>query len=432
MDKYIFLLAAGLCIQFTLICQPVSFTAGPQKLIRHSALLPNVEPHIAVNPHNGNHMVIVTMVYDSAAESDLRTHIAIFATKDNWRTYKQTDLNLKVGFDPWVAIKNDSQVVVVALGAFELTPRTKLLYYTSNDGGMTWPNNPISLGGTHDHPTMIIDRSRNDRLWLLSSTTRRYSGTPPAFAAYLNYSDDWKKFRDSGSIILTGPGNSNTLTAAVTSKGKVILPFINFSVKAGEPTTASIKCVTTWDGKNFSDTIVMAENSGLRKGFPVMAVDTSWKCRDRRYLLRNSGHGADRSDGLFMRYSDNDSNWSYDVRVDHNLSSKKYIRTAAMAINKNGIVGVVWVDRRNDPRLERNDIYFTISADHGEWFEKEKRITKQSYQPFTIKNGLAANRHPSGGDYMGCVAKPDGSFQIVWADSRAGVFQLYTCNIKVD
>ena len=38
----------------------------------------------------------------------------------------------------------------------------------------------------------------------------------------------------------------------------------------------------------------------------------------------------------------------------------------------------------------------------------------------------------SGGDYMGLVATPDGSFQVVWADSRSDYFQLYTSNIKVD
>ena len=57
--------------------------AGKNQLISFKyPLLPLVEPHLAVNPQNNKHMVAAAIVFDSAATSESRTHIAVFATKD--------------------------------------------------------------------------------------------------------------------------------------------------------------------------------------------------------------------------------------------------------------------------------------------------------------------------------------------------------------
>jgi hypothetical protein len=62
---------------------------------------------------------------------------------------------------------------------------------------------------------------------------------------------------------------------------------------------------------------------------------------------------------------------------------------------------------------------------------EELRITEINSDPLTPANGKTGERFISGGDYIGCVAKPDGSFQVLWSDSRTGIFQLYTSNIQV-
>ena len=89
---------------------------------------------------------------------------------------------------------------------------------------------------------------------------------------------------------------------------------------------------------------------------------------------------------------------------------QKFIRTAAIAINKKGIPGVAWVHRRNDSSLKKNDNYSTVSSDGGKSFQQEVRVTSMNSDPMTAANGKAAERHISGGAYMSCVAKPDGSF----------------------
>jgi hypothetical protein len=171
----------------------------------------------------------------------------------------------------------------------------------------------------------------------------------------------------------------------------------------------------------------------LAKGFAVLAVDMSGKYKERTYFVKNTGSTPRRSNGLYLQYSDSiNGPWSPDIRIDHNYADEKLMRTAAIAINPDGIVGIVWVDRRNDPELKKNDIYFAVSIDGGLTFENEVKVTDSSSDPSVEGNGKAGERFISGGDYMGCVAKPDGTFQVVWADNRSGVFQLYTSNIQVN
>ena len=80
---------------------------------------------------------------------------------------------------------------------------------------------------------------------------------------------------------------------------------------------------------------------------------------------------------------------------------------------------------------KKNDLYFTVSLDGGKTFRNEIRVTDISSDPLVPGNGKTGERFMSGGDYMGLEAKPDGSFQVVWADSRTGIFQLYTSTIKI-
>ncbi len=406
--------------------------AGKNQLISFKyPLLPLVEPHLAVNPQNNKHMVTVAMVFDSAAASLSRSHIAVFATKDNGKTWKQTDLPMTHGGDPWVAIKNDNDVALVGLVGFGSSQKNGLIYYSSHDGGFTWNNDTVMFGGGHDHATMVINPWENNRLYVLSSFMKRDTSKQLISYAWLKYTDDWRRFVSPPSLYTIGPRNSNTLTAAIHPGGAVVLPFLEYSVENNQAGAPVFKYIYSIDDK-LSNPILITDRAGLSKGFAVLAVDTIGKYKGRIYFVKNTGTSPTRSNGLYIQYSDSiGGQWSPDIRIDHNYADEKLMRTAAVAINKDGILGIVWVDRRNDPELKKNDIYFTISTDGGQTFEKEVRVTSVNSDPSVKGNGKAGERFISGGDYIGCAAKPDGTFQLVWADSRSGIFQLYTSNIKV-
>jgi Neuraminidase (sialidase) len=168
----------------------VQIIVGRNQLINSASnRFPTVEPHLAVNP-----MVVAAIVFDSAAVSESRTHIVVYATKDNGRNWKQTNLSMTVGFDPWVAIKNDNEVALVALVGFGSSHHNGLVYYASHDGGFTWGNDMIKFGGGHDHPTLIVNPKENDRLYILSSFVKRDSAKQMISYAWLNFTDNWDSF----------------------------------------------------------------------------------------------------------------------------------------------------------------------------------------------------------------------------------------------
>ncbi len=102
-----------------------------------------------------------------------------------------------------------------------------------------------------------------------------------------------------------------------------------------------------------------------------------------------------------------------------------------IAPKKGGVVGVTWFDRRNDPAGKCYDLFFAASLDGGKTFQPEVRVTSKSSCPDTPPNKGAVQRWSYGGDYNGLVAASDGTFQALWTDGRADVFQLRTAQIKV-
>ena len=415
----------------------VRINAGKNQMIRYSnPASPLVEPHLAIDPTNDDHMVITAIVFDSAAPTDVGDHIVVFTTTNSGKAWKQSDLEMTHAADPWISVKNEKEVALIALAGYKNSAGTSLVYYSSSDGGISW-NIPINLGRGHDHPTMITD-PKSGRLYILSSFIKRNTSGERIGYAYLNHTDDWKTFKDSASLFAVGKNNSNTLTAAVHPSGNVILPYIehpsdNHSHEDIRNAGGSlIRYAYTKDGTNYTGPLLLTDNIGIAKGFAVMAIDQHSKYKGRMYFVKNTGTNPAHSNGLFIKYADKlEGPWSHDIRIDHNENKEKFIRTSAIAVNRNGVIGIAWVDRRNDPDLKKNDVYFTVSVNGGISFEREIRVTDVNSDPLVPGNGKTGERFMSGGDYMGLAAKADGSFQVVWADSRSGVFQLYTSNITI-
>src|SRR5262249_30926228 len=121
-----------------------------------------------------------------------------------------------------------------------------------------------------------------------------------------------------------------------------------------------------------------------------------------------------------------------------------------IAVNRDGTVGVFWYDTRGLVGRDQWHVYFSASSDGGETFLPPVRVSSDPSTPFTDQNhrptpesvrqsaqsvGVlfrsAFSRWPDGGDYVGLTTDAAGVFHPVWADSRAGSFQLYTSRIQV-
>lgn len=159
--------------------------------------------------------------------------------------------------------------------------------------------------------------------------------------------------------------------------------------------------------------------------------------RDRIYHLCGAIQGINPFGGIVVRYSDDRGDrWSDEIRINRLGNYEPLVRTPALAVNKDGVLGVVWYDARNDGSTIKGnfrcqEIFFTASVDGGETFLPDVKISSQRTCPASPANIPTALRFPAGGEYIGMVATPDGAFQVLWSDNRSGAYQLRMATVRV-
>nr|MDQ3919493.1 glycoside hydrolase [Acidobacteriota bacterium] len=122
----------------------------------------------------------------------------------------------------------------------------------------------------------------------------------------------------------------------------------------------------------------------------------------------------------------------------------------AVAVNRDGVVGVTWYDRRESPDNLGWAVRFAASFDGGETFTPSVRVSTgemdQARDRWVLVGGNAFEpRGPgrplrlyltspgfrfSGGHTAGLAAAADGTFHPVWVDNRTGVRQVWTASIS--
>jgi hypothetical protein len=124
----------------------------------------------------------------------------------------------------------------------------------------------------------------------------------------------------------------------------------------------------------------------------------------------------------------------------------------AVAVNPNGIVGVMWYDRRENTDFGYY-VRFAASMDGGETWQPSVRVST-SPKAFEIKetglhgtlfgsqDGRRSGTAPlyirisryeweSGGHTAGLAADMNGAFHPFWVDNRTGVSQIWTASVSV-
>jgi hypothetical protein len=76
-------------------------------------------------------------------------------------------------------------------------------------------------------------------------------------------------------------------------------------------------------------------------------------------------------------------------------------------------------------------LYFAASRDGGGTFLPEVKVSTAENCPDTPQNAEAGRRWVAGGDYFGLAAAAEGSFRLLWADSRDGIYQLRSSTVRV-
>jgi len=206
-------------------------------------------------------------------------------------------------------------------------------------------------------------------------------------------------------------------------------------------------------------------NSSYLSSMPQLAVDRSARfgarlrsrlrsrLRDRLYAVWPDTRSG-RSEIYLSWSADGGVTWSAPRVVNDDVARKDapgpdHLQPA-IAVNRDGAVGVSWYDRRDDAEDRGWRARFSASLDGGVTFLPSVLLSEAAYVPAKTvpqsvnevlekfpKNGGPSTRRPrwnfafTGGDTAGISAGADGVFHTFWTDNRTGVMQVFTSAVTV-
>ena len=409
---------------------------------------PLVEPHLAIHPTNPRHLLGAAIIGDPTnirGERPYGQSCASFVSLDDGQTWDRHDFPLTHCFDPWVAITPDGHAVFTALAGHASLPHQSpsgLVVFHSADAGLTWDEDPIGLGSGHDHQTVVVDSTSTEHegwLYIVSSRSIRADDGKRRYTVFVVRSRDGGQSFDPPTTIQPANLYIKAETPTVLSDGSLIVSFVDAAqINDGGDGFVLLKRRRAWvvrstdGGHTFSKPMYVNEACGPEFRLSPLAADASTgPFRDRLYFACNLPGIA----GVVLNYSkDGGEEWSEPVQVHSVAVDTTVTRKAmALAVNKDGVLGVAWVDDRNrEPQRECYEVYFAASLDGGDSFVPEQRVSDSLSCPSTTANGSVAGAFGSGGDYFGMVTGPNGRFRLLWSDARDGPFQLWTTWVDVD
>ncbi len=350
----------------------------------------------------------------------------------------------------------------------------------STDGGRTWKDSVIpgsdKLGVDRDY--IIADTTYSKyrgRVYLyMQMHGEGLDGSPTPMGVTL-----WRSL-DGGATferpIQTFPPDNKTIFWLA---GSAVLSDGTFAALLGQmdmpPTTGlrdkssigkkqgELKILTSSDGGDtFKPAVKINDMYGhwFDPDIARVAADTqSTYFKDRLYAVWSDGRTGGRKHILLSYSADKGKTWSTPRRVDDDdrPAYGELVRDAGMpavAVNKDGVVGVSWYDRRDNTTNDLDYVvHFAASFDGGETFTPSVRVSEHGQivgqsekwmprvdmvgtletkaNPFGVAFQVFRDEWSWGGHTAGLAADADGVFHPLWVDNHTGVHQVWTAPVTV-
>jgi hypothetical protein len=349
--------------------------------------------------------------------------------------------------------------------------------FRSEDGGRTWSNAlKAEREYLFDYHYLLTDQSGSKNahcLYLVGTEIAKKVHNDDNKKLSVYYSKDKGSTFKGPAKLIDGVGSFN---GRVLSDGTLVILYTRnlFSKQKGyhDGSDDELLVITSQDnGKSYSSPVVVTDIHKAKKSavsdIPSIAIDnSSGPFRDRIYAT-----WLDARRGCYDVYlswsSDKGKTWSTPVIINDNPLPANPQEgpdhtCPAVAVNKEGVVGVLWYDRRDDgfskesifsglrrttesliEHDNRWQIYFSASLDGGESFLPNVKVSTALFSnnapgnwvPMARRDKLSfylpQNIYPGAGK-AGCfAASSDGQFRALWVDSRTGVSQIWTVPIEV-
>jgi hypothetical protein len=376
-----------------------------------------VEPHVAVNPLNPNHLVGAWQ-QDRYSNGAARGQVS-GASFDGGLTWSFaptvvtpcTGGSYERATDPWITFAPDGTVYQAALGVSGSTFNgvSAILVSRSSDGGLTWGAPATLVRDTvdlyNDKETITADPLDARFVYAVWDRLRRNVGAPTLFARSIDAGASWEPAR-----AIYDPGNGRQTIGnliRVLPDGTLVNVFMHLVI--GSTTAPTIQVIHSIDrGATWSEPVFVATaaalgardpatGSPIRDGaiVPQMAVAPDGTL----YVVWQDARFTQVRDSIALsRSTDGGLTWSAPVRV--NADPNVWAFTPQVHVRADGTVGVTYYDLRSDtadPATLWADFWLARSIDAVNW--SETRVSP----PFDLALAPIAGGYFLG-DYTGLVS----------------------------
>jgi len=437
--------------------------------------LSHEEVQIGTHPTDAKKLVACSMV-DTSRLSQKKMHTSSYVSLDGGESWKMGP-NIPESGDPVCGFGPDGTAYFGAIGdSPTLDPAIDWHFKLfRSDDGVRWEQKSDIVTG--DRPWLAFDATKGPGHGWLYLTYQSRAGVldteekQAAVSLDLTHSTDrgatWSLPRAYGVITASRLAHSLPTMMATLSDGTVVISnWQNLKKKAAESEDEPAATMPGMPGKPTCEiAIVLVDTDGWKRPKTLKAADKycsetfttrtvdalaidqgSDAFKDRIYLAWTDARSGN-ARIHFTYSSDRGSTWSAPRIVDDlppGLTHPADSFMPTLAVNKDGVVGLTWYDRRDHPDNIGYTTRFTASFDGGDTWLPSVRVADQPAKFQNAGNGNEISGYSSGtalhlyrvggpgaGDTAGLRADANGVFHALWIDNRTGTEQVYTAPIRV-
>jgi hypothetical protein len=443
---------------------------------------PHNEIHLAANPQNPLNLIGGAMVFDQKKNS---MKVIAYASFDGGKTWTPT-LTVADYFnsDPAAGFSPDGTAyfLQITLNLTRGEPEYLTRIYRSKDGGKTWLE-PTVLPMYDRHYIAFNAPNGERKNWL-------YINGMSARGINFGRSKDGGVTFEEKRYVATAPQGkrlSGIAPLLTLSDGRIVLPFHWIALEgmsevegANRKAHATLNVVVSENaGDTFSEPVAIADmgmGHMLRSnpGHFSAAVDQSnGPFKDRIYVVwtdaYNSGGAGvsskrvNGSNVLLSHSADGGKTWAKPIRINDDATEQATYDAVhfqpVVAVNRDGVIGVMWYDRRDSANGLDYLTRFTASVDGGNSFMPSVKVAEAPFEYDKFQKMVVAARpygggqrpmnrnfwggtlrfdlgvtqfNLAGGHTAGLAAGSDGKFHPYWVDNRTGVSQIWTTAVTVN
>jgi hypothetical protein len=424
-----------------------TYTIGPNVQVSVSqSTVRHYETYVAADRKHAGRLIACAYVVRPGDQIDNVFYVSF----DRGATWSHT-LTVPGSVDPSCAIGLDG--AAFAAGIHDLPDqkgKPTLSVYRSADGGRTWkPSSVPTDAPPMDRAYLTVDDTDGAFKNHVYVHAYRYSRNPLATVLFLPSVSEGRSFEK----LLVNPattfekpwyfpangviGNDGTFFALIAELDdtKRSMSYRTDAASAPSTVNAVLNVFASNDG---GKTFGIAGKIGdayydwraAQLSMPALAIDRSrGPFRDRLYAVWPDARFERRTQILFSESTDRGRTWTAptvvndDAKTDRTNSEANHFMPV-VAVNRDGVVGVSWYDRRDNPDNLGYYVRFAASEDGGRTWLPSVRVS-------TAAHVSGEDTRKNSGDTAGLAADADGVFHPVWIDNRTGIPQMWTTTVKV-